>query len=324
MPKTQNLARPEMILVECKKKHQVNKLIDEIRMDKGRNLPNWANFCFIPMAGWYAITSKSLGKQKLSLQDMPDMQILAATHTWQYSKGIYSFDDDLYEAIINSRLDGNLPSEVLHRLPQWCIYIKSPNLFFDSKAVFGFFAWLEQDANDGHSELRLLLDSSDGFVSVPLHLGDWSVLTAVDKYLMESGRQAIRIGLDLAMDVDKNIKIANEIKPFINLVLYLCSNEPDISDIDQSDCSPLNPRPKKTKKGWRLFPANKVKRWLVGGNIGNKLRQQPNQGDGRVAARRTHLRRGHYHTYLIGKRNSDEQKVILKWLYPMIVGGSYE
>lgn len=135
--------RPTQHLINAGKLHpKINKLIDELRQSKGKDLPDWANFCFVPMAGWYSLTCRSLGKPSLGLPDIAKMQLLASTHTWQYSKGVYDFDADLYNALIDSRIDGDLPSGVLHRLPEWCVYINTPNLKFNGVAVHGFFCTL--------------------------------------------------------------------------------------------------------------------------------------------------------------------------------------
>lgn len=311
--------RPNQHLINMGKTHpKINKLIDGLRQGKGKDLPNWASFCFLPMAGWYAITCQSLGKSSLDLYGIVQMQGLASTHTWQYSKGVYRFDDDLYQALIDSRIDGDLPSGILHRLPEWCVYLDTPNLTFGGVPVYGFFAHLEHDINTGGHELRLLLDADDRFISVPLHLGEWSLLTAVDKYINQAGAMGAKKGQDFVMLSDTPNDIAHDIMPFVSLLLYLCSDEPDLSNLSAPQDRPTRPQPKKTKQGWRLFPADKVKTWIVGQELGERLRQtyaEYRQSTGK----KPHFRRGHYKTYWTGSKDG-EQKAISRWIAPAIVG----
>lgn len=313
------LSRPAKHLINAGKLHpKINKLIDEMRQSKGKDLPNWANFCFMPMAGWYALTCQSLGKPSLGLSDIAQMQVLASTHTWQYSKGMYDFDDDLYKALIDSRIDGDLPSGVLHRLPEWCMYINTPSLSFDGAAVHGFFAHLEHDVNTGGHELRLLLDTDTKFINVPLHLGDWSLLTAVDKYINQAGSYGAKMGQDIAMSVDTADNITHDIMPFVSLLLYLCSDEPDLTNLTAPQDRPQRPKPKKTKNGWRLFPADKVKTWTLGRIVGEQLRQVYASANATGSGKKAHFRRGHYKTYWVGSKDG-EQKAVSRWIAPAIV-----
>lgn len=318
------MMRPEQHLIATTRQFpELNKTINEFRQDKGKGLPDWANFCFMPIAGWYAITCQQLGKMQLGLQDINTMQQIAAVGTWQFGKGVYQFDEDLYKALIGSKIDGDLPSEVLHRLPEWSLYVETPNLVYDHNLVYGFYAWLEQDQPSGRHELRILLDMADRFISVPLHLGQWSVKEAVDRYLKEANLQSSLAGYGLLGHTEQEVdNLTADIMPVLSLLLYICGHEPDLSSLDSPNEHPSRPQPKKTKKGWRLFPAQKVKRWVIGQTVGQQLRQV--YDDYNVTGRtvKAHLRRGHHKTYWTGKRNSDEQKPVSRWIPPAIVGGN--
>lgn len=316
--------RPEQQLIATTRSYpDVNKMIDNFRQSKGKDLPDWASFCFLPIAGWYAILCGQFGKPQLSADDMPKLHTLSATCTWQFSKGIYDFDSDLYQALIDSEIKGDLPSEVLHRLPEWCLYINTPNYRFDGQLAHGFYVMLEHDMSDGHHELRLFIDVDDKLVSVPLHLGNWSVHEAVDRYIKYASLQSSIHGYGLLPNPVQTTKaVTTDIIPLLSLLLYICSSEPDLTNIEKPNDTPSRPQAKKTKKGWRLFPAEKVKTWTVGQNIGEQLRQtvKDYQDTGRTV--KAHLRRGHHKTYWTGKRGSDEQKPISHWIAPAIVGGN--
>lgn len=316
------MTRPQQLLIATTRHYpKLNQLIDDFRQSKGKDLPNWASFCFLPIAGWYAILCNFKRKYQLDLSDMQDLQVLSAVGTWQFSKGVYEFDSDLYQALIDSEITGDLPAEVLHKLPEWCLYVVTPDLQFDGQSVHGFYAYLEHDMNDGHHELRILLDCDSYFISTPLHIGTGTLLDAVDKYLFESARQGVKRGQDIVMPIDTTQNIANDIMPFLSLLLYICSSEPDLTNRDKPNDSPSRPQPTKTKKGWRLFPAEKVKTWTVGRSVGEQLRQTYQDYNTTGKTVKAHLRRGHHKTYWTGKRGTDEQKPVSRWIPPAIVGG---
>lgn len=320
------ITRPEQQLIATKRSYpDVNKMIDDFRQSKGKDLPNWASFCFMPMAGWYAILCGQLDKPQLSASDMSKLHALSATCTWQFSKGIYDFDSDLYQALIDSEIKGDLPSEVLHRLPEWCLYVKTPDYCFNEQLAQGFYAMLEHDMNDGHHELRLFIDTDANLISVPLHLGNWSVHEAVDKYVKYANLQSSIHGYGMLEGMaGMTNKVAQAIMPLLSLLLYICSDAPDLSNRELPSDSPQRPQAKKTKKGWRLFPAEKVKTWMVGQTVGEQLRQTAKDHQSNDRTVKAHLRRGHHKTYWTGKRGSDEQKPVSRWIPPAIVGGNKE
>lgn len=320
------MIRPEQHLINAKRDYpELTQMIDMFRESRGKDLPKWASYCFLPMAAWYSIVSntKNQGRPLLDIALMQELQLLAACGTWRYSKGVYKFDDELYRAVISSEVSGNLPSQVLMRLPEWCIYVETQEMNVFDNACYGFWTWLEQDQNHGHTELRILLDLEDGFTSVPLHLGDWDLKAAVQKYLDEAGYQAAKLGKDWSQSEDDISGISHDIMPIVSLILFICSESPDITNLESPENQPSRPQAKKTKKGWRLFPADKVKNWSVGSRYGEMFRRDIHEyqsTSGRTV--KPHLRRGHYHTYWTGKRGSDEQKAVLKFVMPMIVRAS--
>ena len=39
-------------------------LIEEFRKNRGRDIPNWPKWCFLPMAGFYPVISKAIGSDR--------------------------------------------------------------------------------------------------------------------------------------------------------------------------------------------------------------------------------------------------------------------
>lgn len=64
------------------------KHVEDMLQDKGNGLPDWPDWCFMPLAGWYAIVSADAGVQTLDATLIFDVARLGAIGTWRYSQGI--------------------------------------------------------------------------------------------------------------------------------------------------------------------------------------------------------------------------------------------
>lgn len=304
------------------------RMVDEFRADKGKGLPDWPAWCFVPMAGWYALASQDnytqlLHGQRLPLHLIPDVGKLAAIGSWRYSQGVYRLDADLQRALGETLIVGDIPCEVLYRLPEWCVYVETPGREWLGSPLYGYWCHLEYDINTHRSELRLLLDTETDLVALPIHIGPWTVTEAIDRMISESNRQVLanKIRINQPVTTDDIQIVAAAVNPLISLLLYLCSEAPDVDDEREPGVSPSRPKPTRTKRGWRLFPAEKPRIWTVGRHLGQQLRKTSAEltvETGRSV--KPHLRKGHWHGYWLGPRKS-ERKFIYKWIMPMIVSG---
>lgn len=75
----------------------------------------------MPLGGWYAIVSGG-GSKRVAIDRIGDVARLGALGAWRVSQGIYRFDPALYGALPSTPVDGELPCEVLYRLPEWCVF----------------------------------------------------------------------------------------------------------------------------------------------------------------------------------------------------------
>lgn len=299
------------------------KQADEFRADRGVGLPKWPAWCYCPMAAWYAIVCADAGKHQLTLDLVPDVARLAALGAWRISQGIYQFDTDMAAAIDKTLLVGEMPTDVLLRLPEYSIYIDGAGLSWMGEPLRGYWVYLEWDANTERRELRLLLDTESALQPAILHMGPWTVTEAVDRMVSESKAQAQSAGISSALLTPELVeKIASEVQPIIARVLYICSDEPDIIDREQPEAKPSRPQPKRVKKGWRLFPPDKPRIWRVGETLGQQLRSvnTATETDSTRKGPKPHLRRAHWHGYWTGPREG-ERKFQYKWLPPMVVAG---
>lgn len=295
-------------------------MADELRADRGRDgLPDWPDWCYLPMGGWHAILSASVGRQA-QLGQMRDLAELSALGAWRVTQGIYRFDGELYAELLRTPLDGDVPCEILYRLPEWCIYLETPGVTMPSgEDVHGVWAHLDDDHRHG-PELRLFVDVDSHPWAIPIHLGKWTLEEALQRAIDVT---KIPSALMATAAREQMQAIA---APALSLLLYLCSQNAEIGDGTRA---PANPLPKRTKRGWRLFPAERVTTWDVGVRLGAALRrarqaEAQGQGDGTHASPRGHIRRAHWHGFRSGPMKTPAGEAIpaearrfdVRWMPP--------
>lgn len=282
--------------------------VDSLRADRGRALPNWPEWCYLPMAGALAIATGGLDPTPEIILDLHlPPAVIAASAAWRVGKLAYRFDPDLFRSLVDQSLTGDLPCDILLRLPHYCIYLETPGMVRDDIPVAGFFAHLEHDTNDGRRELRLLLLMEDHTVRVvPVHLGEWTLEEGLRRISEEAGRVT---GIDV-----EGMLAPEGLEPFLQLLLYLCAENADM---------PQGSRPGRPARELRQLPDIPT-RWDVGLRIGAAIRRYENTqtdepGEGTHASPRPHVRRAHWHHFWMGPKDG-ERRLVLRWLPPIPVG----
>jgi hypothetical protein len=95
--------------------------VDRLRATRADDFPGWPDWCFLPMQGAYAILSGG-GDRRVPLDRIHHVGIVAALAAWQAARGVYRFDPTVAEALAATPLDGELPTDLLYRLPGWSVY----------------------------------------------------------------------------------------------------------------------------------------------------------------------------------------------------------
>ncbi|MDN3368279.1 MULTISPECIES: AcrVA2 family anti-CRISPR protein [Ralstonia solanacearum species complex] len=335
--------RPKMHLIAAGKMYpNAWRQVDEMRAGRGRNYPDWAEWCYLPLAAAAAIVANDAGIDVLQLPRLypaliPDVARLGGLAIWRVTQGVYRFDPALYPALIDTPLDGDIPCDVLYRLPEWCVYVETPGLTAFGRPLLGAFAHLEHDHASGRPELRLLLDQEEALTPLPLHLGEWPLVEALQRATREARHQSMKHAISRSAFAvldgrEHELKgLAAELAPLLALLLYLCAAP---EEIGRPEHRPANPQPKRTKQGLRWFAPDKVTQWDVGVRIGAALRRGYHaaeiahaQGEASGARTRPHIRRAHWHGFRSGPKKREDGSEIqtadrsfdLRWLPPIPV-----
>ncbi len=293
--------------------------IEQLRAMRGSDLPDWPAWCYAPIAAGIAAVTGGGPLDQLTPELTSDAATVTALAVWRRTKGVYQFEPALLEALWETPIAGEIPAAVLKRLPEWCVYVP---LERETKhgLVRGVWAHLEHDVNDRSEELRLLFDAGEALLPIAVRLGG-TLRQGIESVL---GSGLMRLGRMIAgRQIDEATKTASELAgPVVNLLLWLCSEEPEISGQGR----PGNPQPQRVKGGLREFPVAAPRVWTVGARIGASLaaagsgHQQDEGGSGR-ARPRPHIRRAHWAVRWTGPRSGDQEPV-LRWIAPTLVAAN--
>ena len=320
---------PLEFLKDFKRKYPLafDKMTD-IRAVKGKDdIPDWPDWCYIPMGATFAFSSMADPLNHIEVG-----QQLAALSPWRIGKQLFNMDPDLEAALSEQKIE-EMPSEILVHLPFYAFYVKCNNLRMAGKDYDGFFVHLEYDCKTFDTELRALL-LADDFSTLPvaIHIDCHTLKENLDRFqkVCDQNNSLRRLPIFRIADAPfygDYILLQTKI---LNIVLYICSKN--------ADMKPRSPQP--SIRDWNTSSRKirdrygEVRLWDVGVRHGNLFRAQKSVTHNTASvgithnerhSPRPHLRRGHFHHFLIGKRNVPltERRYELKWVAPTFVG-AYE
>jgi hypothetical protein len=298
---------------------------DALRREQRQTWPDW---CYLPIRHWRDMAQAVWPNREPTVDRMIDVGRLAALGAWRVTQGIYRFDPDLYAALIDTPLSGDLPDELLYRLPSWGIYVETPGLSVASRPIIGYYAHLNQH-QDGHTDLRLLIDSDaeTGLLPVPIPLGQGSLLDALHAYInvaRDTFQQQSPEKLTLVAEAEANLQeeVAT-LQPLLSLLLYLCADDADYERPPRLKTA----RPRGLgKQRIAIIPEN-ASYWDVGTQIGVALRTARDAAvrssadlseSSDRAKPRPHGRRAYWHTFWTEPLDG-ERTARIQWLPPIAV-----
>ena len=283
-------------------------------------IPEW---CVMPTMYPFLMLAKRYG-QSYCYAQMNEVMTIGTMYTWRLTKGVYRFTLEIYEALTTQPLTGNIPCECLYHLPEWAVYIETPGLQFEHRDLDGFIAHLDYNLFSQSVDLQFALFAK-GFdqprmVAVPLKSG--SLEEAMDR-IDEIDKAFIPGSGPRYVGTREEYK--HTLTAMMQLLLYLCSEEPDMPAIE-------HPRKRMRPSGSiQLPPGPQV--WDVGVRVSTAIRKYKERQNGYDedygdpaesgtvghARPRPHVRAAHWHTYWTGPRAAvfPERKPVVRWLPPI-------
>ena len=297
----------------------------DVQLFRSSTSLTWPDWCYLPMTASYAIVIRDADEifAKLSMANalMNNFHYLSAIIPWRVGKPVYRFDEDFEEELMNSGSEKEkFPVELLFRMPYPGLFIEKP---YGMKDVCdGMYVFLEYDKRYPNAvELRMhyvFKDETIGvaFFQYDVHNADATLFSA--KLQTEARNTLLEIGgLPRVTLTPANIDaMMSNCRQHLNYLLYLCSEEPDITR--------TAPIPRVKKNGVAAY-SDKI---AVGNQAGVILREarrashaseetepRPEGSHGRKIP---HMRRAHWHLYWTEEGRKTPR---LKWVQPVFVGG---
>lgn len=278
---------------------------------------------------------------KLQDRDNPQFHptLLGALVAWRPTKGIFRFHPELYESLIDTDIVGDVPSDVLLRMPGWAVFIETPLSENLPLQLHGFWAYLSRLGTQNELILVGLWREDqrlDGPHSNPdydillykLPLGNHPVSDLTEMMFQKSDDEAAVMAKytdyteegGVAHEMSDDVRAIQDhmVSAMLSLLLYLCSEQPDIEN-----WAPKQPTFKYMGNKRRWLASKVVQQWDVGLRLGAALKDARDRVE-RLEVHsevgnsvRPHVRRAHWHSFWVGKRG--EQSISLRWLPPIPV-----
>lgn len=247
-------------------------------------------------------------------------------------KQIYTFDKDIAVELIRTKKDIDLPYNFFNRIPYQTMFLDFSACSENVQEQIGMDGCLVQ-VN------KTYLETGVEFYVISTVLfknGDSTGMrqTVLLNHPTEGIKFVGNDNLKINFNIDKTISesasaeaLANETATaqmclILQSLIYLCSFEPDIHETAVSKIQYR--KAKQAKKNKSDLPAREYK---VGERFGEDFRKWTKGKLGQASEHtptgrrnKPHIRRAHWHRHWIGKRNSDERELVVRWHYECLCG----
>lgn len=266
--------------------------------------------------------------------------------TWRNSLGIYRISDDIADQALASPIPDDTPTIIYAQLPEWAVYMEMPiGSDIEVMAIL--------DNGDGESVTKMLkvigfwamhdkhdLDKSDVGVEADQNLS-LHIFLHID--IPKEFEKSNYIGPPLVLPLRSNLTVAQSVAEeydhnsdnetvvvrevfgiILSLLLWLCVDEPDVSDVTGAPMSSDDlkaPKYKRSKRADVFIPPQNAQIY----DIGKKLAYETREHNKKLALEsgvtgkkvKPHIRKGHWHGVWSG---TGENKVFSTyWQSPIFI-----
>jgi len=279
----------------------------------------WPAWCFLPVPMVGVGLGDDLAVDVNPALLSPATMLTALGAAWVPGRIAVRFDDDVAQALMDTPMEGTIPAEILHRLPAWGLYIDCPGL----GAGTGFFVCLDAgtvtapEVSQAEVDELLFAVVRSGDDGPPLLLTSlWLRPGAtIGDALAEQAEQAERVGEFFLSSGDEawtsalGIGRAEVMARLLSLVLYLCSDDPDVTrrQVPPGEGSA------------RGRPAAPTEVMSAGFRLGAALRTAAAEyartgGEGTGHRVVPHMRCAHWHHFWAGSEARQDRHLRLRWV----------
>lgn len=252
-----------------------------------RNNIAWPKYVFMPFDLWPRFLEKYLNLPEMSYDlnhsKLKEMAYsLSCGAAWRPMQNIVSFDSRVEFEIKRMKLPKKMHSSILLRFPAWCVYFDIC-VRINGDEYSGFFAQLDSD-KDSNSMVLAFQKPGQNMQRISFAIGDHSLAESFSEIDHRNDPGIVQI---------------------INFVIYLCAYGL-IDSKDYSGFAKSWPQPRKTKKGWRIFPPDKPNRHVLGTAFGEKIRRE---------GEKSQSRRAYWHH--LWKEAASKKILSVQWMPPV-------
>jgi hypothetical protein len=252
-----------------------------------------------------------------------EIQMNLAQAQWSRTRGIYTFDRDLAQMLMETPIEG-LQDDVFRRLPEWSVYLPIEQEM-DGRWVYGgYVAVVPHEC--GLWVIALAIEASGNpaepyyYSTVMFQTLNDTPMSFKERFQLVKAQYAIyeHLQIDHLLETPKQDRFDDLHALLYVRAAYLCTQEPDIHCPREPKSSPK----RKNNNG-------PVKHWEVGVRFGNAFRKAladhegPSGLGGERSRPRVHVRRAHWHTILSGPKDQARKREV-RWFPPVIVNGNGE
>lgn len=273
------------------------KKYDFFRSVKGKDIPDWPDWCYCPLSVAYSIEADVARRANIpKSQIVPDIGNLGALAAWRMNKTVYRFSPVLLDALSKSNIK-QIPVNALYNMPSWCVYIDVGNFDWGIPNLRGWFAYLDWDIKKEEPELRFTFDTDKGLVPCMINLSNPYLSGCLEDTIKESlGHLSLR-QMIIVPQREEFHHFSKFISLYLAALLYLCSVDPDVT-------------PKNTRSPHPNYPYRTIMRLKVGFHPeipknSTEIHQKP------------YIRKAHWHMYRVGP---GRKGTALRWINPTMVG----
>lgn len=301
-------------------------------LEKGKVFPDFAylrSLCkkksLLDLCDSVTSTVRGISTFREELALRADLSLAYQLINWSKAKQVYVFDPEFLDELVGTwgEREGNFPTSVLlNNLPCDCFYVdNSYSLPEVGDVVAGYLFSVYKGEFPSNSDTMLAISC--------LHPEDMYRRTGRSNTTVQLCFNSANVEDLACCDLLTNFHYYGEefwrdiIYDFFNILMYICSSNRDeraVSlEVPKEDYSALGVKHNKKRQVVQKRYLGEKTMSIIREDRKRATVKVSAKGTGKGTAKRPHLRKGHFHTFWVGKRGTDERKQVVKFVLPTFI-----